>query len=280
MTDMFRENLRELFASERERKGDRVTQLSLSRAIGKDRSYISFLCSGKSEANPTLKVVAGIAEQFGIEPWELLQQRGVGSKPTERDLYGDPTHADSHKRFQRIIEEGGDRAVALQVIMGEAPAAKKSNVLPMPAKKKRRPAAQPTQNFDEPQELREAQLPYYESIPAGKPGDVTPDDYYSTIGVLRNLAKPGRYVLKVDGDSMAPKIEDGDLVLVDTKPFPRSRQIVVALLNGEGTLKQLIRKKGQIILHPLNPEHKDIEIGEQDDLQIQGVVIDIVRRSL
>ena len=54
----------------------------------------------------------------------------------------------------------------------------------------------------------------------------------------------------------------------------------MALLNGEGTLKQLIRKKGQIILHPLNPEHKDIEIGEQDDLQIQGVVIDIVRRSL
>ena len=182
-------------------------------------------------------------------------------------------------QLRSLMESGGDIRRTCQTVIdslasgfrGARPSdqKKKSNIVPMPV---------PMRNFDEPQELREAQLPYYESIPAGKPGDVTPDDYYSTIGVLRSLAKPGRYVLKVDGDSMAPKIEDGDLVLVDTNPFPRSRQIVVALLNGEGTLKQLIRKKRQIILHPLNPEHDDIPIKESDELQIQGVVIELVRR--
>jgi len=85
------------------------------------------------------------------------------------------------------------------------------------------------------------------------------------------------FALKVTGDSMIDEqIRDGDFVLVAKNNQPRRGQIVVALLeNGEATLKKFYRHKKGYCLKAANPEYKPIYT---DQLNIQGIVIGIVRR--
>ena len=89
--------------------------------------------------------------------------------------------------------------------------------------------------------------------------------------------RKGTYVLKVQGDSMIEEqIRDGDYVIVQPSKTARNGQTVVALLpNGETTLKKFYREKGRIRLQPANPDLKPIYTSK---LQIQGVVIGILRK--
>ncbi len=89
--------------------------------------------------------------------------------------------------------------------------------------------------------------------------------------------RKGTYVLKVQGDSMIEEqIRDGDYVIVQPGGTARNGQTVVALLpNGEATLKKFYREKGRIRLQPANPDLKPIYTKK---LQIQGVVIGILRK--
>ena len=89
--------------------------------------------------------------------------------------------------------------------------------------------------------------------------------------------RKGTYVLKVQGDSMIEEqIRDGDYVIVQPSKTARNGQTIVALLpNGETTLKKFYREKGRIRLQPANPDLKPIYTNK---LQIQGVVIGILRK--
>ena len=77
-------------------------------------------------------------------------------------------------------------------------------------------------------------MPFFDEfrVPAGKPDEVTSDGTVSVRKVVRHLAKGNRYVIRVRGDSMAPRILDGDLLLVDYVKEPRPGNIVVATVNG------------------------------------------------
>lgn len=139
-----------------------------------------------------------------------------------------------------------------------------------------------SRDHDAPREVLVEDVRYFESVPAGNPFAVEPDGHM-TVPVLAHLVqnKGERfYVLRIAGDSMEPKILDRDLVLVDCKRQAKNGDIVVALLGTESTVKQLIKRKGTVVLHPLNPRHRDIELGKDKPLIIQGVVTDIVRRTL
>jgi len=85
------------------------------------------------------------------------------------------------------------------------------------------------------------------------------------------------FALKVTGDSMIDEqIRDGDFVLASRNNQPRQGQIVVALLeNGEATLKKFYRHKKGYRLEAANSKYKPIYT---DQLNIQGIVIGIVRR--
>ena len=96
------------------------------------------------------------------------------------------------------------------------------------------------------------------------------------IEVLRHLAKEGCFTIRVKGNSMEPRIRDGDIILVDRNRFPASGNIVVAVFNGESMVKRLYRRKGVVKLRSDNPEHDDIEVGPEDDLRIGGEVVKIV----
>jgi repressor LexA len=90
------------------------------------------------------------------------------------------------------------------------------------------------------------------------------------------------YLLRVRGMSMKDAgILDGDLVAVHRTPEVRSRQIIVARLDDEVTVKRY-RQNGTIVsLLPENEEFEPIEIDlREQELIIEGVVVGVIRNGL
>jgi repressor LexA len=74
------------------------------------------------------------------------------------------------------------------------------------------------------------------------------------------------------------QIRDGDYVIVEDRRTADNGEMVIALLNGSDvTLKKLYREQGLIRLQPANPAMQPI-IVQPDQVQIQGVVIGVMRR--
>lgn len=117
-------------------------------------------------------------------------------------------------------------------------------------------------------------------LPAGKPYPETSDCTIIVRKVVRHLARGNRYVIRVTGDSMEPRIEDGDLILVDYSKEPHPGNIVIALINGAAVMKKYLRQKGRVILRSTNPKYSDIEIAETDQFVIAGVVLRIVEGAV
>lgn len=88
------------------------------------------------------------------------------------------------------------------------------------------------------------------------------------------------FFLKISGDSMINEgILDGDLALVHPQPIANNKDIVVAMLDGEATVKLFYRESSHIRLQPANPNMKPIIIYPEDgELIIVGKVIGIYRQ--
>jgi len=120
------------------------------------------------------------------------------------------------------------------------------------------------------------EIPLAGIIAAGKPIEALPDD--QTVAVPPTLAEVGDYARKVQGDSMIGEgVLDGDMIIVRRVDEARSREMVVAIINGEATLKRLVQQGGKVELHPANPDYPVITIGPEDDFRIQGVAIGVIR---
>jgi repressor LexA len=86
------------------------------------------------------------------------------------------------------------------------------------------------------------------------------------------------FALKVSGHSMIDAgINSGDVVIVRQQPLADHRDIVVALLNDEATVKRLHYRSGEISLLPENPQFQPIPVGPDDDLRIVGKVVAVRR---
>lgn len=111
-------------------------------------------------------------------------------------------------------------------------------------------------------------VPVLGSVPAGFPR-------YSSEVILKYLPMsasiarhPRVFALIVHGDSMHPRLSDGDYVIVYPDPSPPNRAIVVALIDGETTIKELkITSQGDravYVLVPANPDYPPHLLGERD----------------
>lgn len=118
-------------------------------------------------------------------------------------------------------------------------------------------------------------IPFYQSlVSAGFP---SPAEDYEDVElsldkyVIKNPS--ATFYVRVKGDSMKDaRIYDGDILVVDKAETPRSGDVVVALINGDFTVKRLIHKAGVYWLMPENPLYQGIEINESSDFQVWGVV--------
>ncbi len=95
--------------------------------------------------------------------------------------------------------------------------------------------------------------------------------------LVRN--KAATFMFTVRGDSMTGAgIENGDKVVVDRSLRPAHEDIVVALVNGEFTIKRLHKHRGTVELHAANPAYPTMTFSEGSELQVWGVVVGVVRR--
>jgi len=117
-----------------------------------------------------------------------------------------------------------------------------------------------------------AQLPLLGLIAAGMPIEAL--ENAEQISVPAPFVHPDNFVLKVKGDSMiGDHIEDGDYIIVRKTHQAQSGQPVVAIINGEATLKRYYPKTNRVELHPRNPDYQIITVTEADNFQINGVVL-------
>lgn len=93
-----------------------------------------------------------------------------------------------------------------------------------------------------------------------------------------NVKDPSQYFyLIVRGDSMEPRIHDGDLALVHRQPTLESGELgVIVYGEGEGTLKKYIRQGRAVVLQPFNPNYKSQVIAgeELEHLYVAGRVVE------
>lgn len=87
------------------------------------------------------------------------------------------------------------------------------------------------------------------------------------------------FFFSVEGDSMqGAEIFDGDILVVDKSIRPRHGQIVVAFVDGQRLVKRLYRRSGRVALLAENPSYMPLEIREDQELLIWGVVVGKFKR--
>ncbi len=122
------------------------------------------------------------------------------------------------------------------------------------------------------------ELPMLGTVAAGSPIEVFETDERVPVPESMVRRRGESFVLRVRGDSMIDEhIQDGDYVVVESKPEARNGETVVALVRGsEATLKKFYRKGPKVVLEPANQTLRPIEVPAQD-VQIRGVVTGLLR---
>ncbi len=116
------------------------------------------------------------------------------------------------------------------------------------------------------------------TVAAGKP--LEPIEDRKQIVLPKSLLSGGEnFALRVRGDSMIEDgIHDGDVVVVKRQSTAENGQTVVAVVNGEATVKRFYRMESGVELRPANPAAQPIVL-ESGVLEIRGVVIALIRKS-
>lgn len=122
-------------------------------------------------------------------------------------------------------------------------------------------------------------IPVVGKVAAGEPILAT-ENIEGRIDLNRSLARwKDAFLLKVKGDSMIQAgILEGDYLLVKPQPGAEEGEIVIALLNGEATVKRFEKKGERILLHSANPAYRPIEVTPRSgDFRIVGKAVAVIR---
>lgn len=96
--------------------------------------------------------------------------------------------------------------------------------------------------------------------------------------LVRNPAST--FFVRVQGDSMRDaSILSGDILVVDRSVVPTDNQIVIAMLDGDFTVKRLRRRNGHVILEAENNSFSPIEVSENQELTVWGVVTFVIHQA-
>jgi len=112
--------------------------------------------------------------------------------------------------------------------------------------------------------IRLVDLPLISSVPAGKVATLFHPDYVDDYVTVDDIKDPQAFALRVKGQSMSPRIEDGDIVIVSPQQEPRNGDICVIRVDEEDTLKKVKFEGNYIHLIPLNPEFEPVTVKRKD----------------
>ncbi|MDA9164876.1 translesion error-prone DNA polymerase V autoproteolytic subunit [Alphaproteobacteria bacterium] len=118
-------------------------------------------------------------------------------------------------------------------------------------------------------------FPLYSSkVSAGFPSPAD-DNLEKTLDLNSYLIKrpAATFFVRVNGDSMINAgINDNDILVVDRSIKPSHGKVIIAVLDGQMTVKRLHKRSGKVILMPENDLYKPIEIQSHISMEIWGVV--------
>ena len=118
-------------------------------------------------------------------------------------------------------------------------------------------------------------VPLLGRVRAGRPTEAA-EVFEGHVPAPAGRSEEGLFALRVQGRSMVGAgILPGDLVIVRRQPTADSGALVVALVDGEATVKRLRRRGGRVELHPENPEFAPIRAGRETTLL--GKVVEVRR---
>lgn len=121
---------------------------------------------------------------------------------------------------------------------------------------------------------------YGTRVSAGFPSPST-DDLECKLDLNEHLIKnpPATFFVRVSGDSMiGAGIHPDDLLVVDRSEDPKSGKIIIAVINGELTVKRLHQSRAGVQLLPENSSYLPIQITPEMDFHIWGVVTYVIHK--
>lgn len=110
-------------------------------------------------------------------------------------------------------------------------------------------------------------IPVLGSVPCGIPADAVEFwDSEDWEEISEKMSRQGTFfALKVKGDSMSPRIQKGDVLIVQQTPDAESGDIVIAKVNGEeACCKKLIKHQDGIVLQSFNPNYEPMYFSNKD----------------
>ena len=91
--------------------------------------------------------------------------------------------------------------------------------------------------------------------------------------------KEATFYARVCGDSMSGAgIDDGDLLVIDKSLSPESGKIAVCYVDGDFTVKRIVKENGKFYLKAENKKYKPIELRQENKLIIWGVVEYVIKK--
>jgi DNA polymerase V len=123
---------------------------------------------------------------------------------------------------------------------------------------------------------------FTESVPAGFPSPA--EDYMDTSLNLQDhlIQNPSAtFCVRAVGESMKNAgIQSGDMMLVDRSLEPQHNSIILAVIDGEFTVKRISVTKQGISLMPENDDFPPIPITEEMDFQVWGIVTFVIHKAI
>ena len=122
---------------------------------------------------------------------------------------------------------------------------------------------------------------YGDAVPAGFPSPA--DDYLDMDLNLHDYLvqhPSATFCVKAIGDSMIDAgIQSSDVMVVDRALTPKNNDIVLAVVNGEFTVKRIKKNDEERYLMPANENYRPMKIREDMDFQVWGVVTFIIHKA-
>ncbi|HOX29777.1 MAG TPA: transcriptional repressor LexA [Candidatus Paceibacterota bacterium] len=132
-------------------------------------------------------------------------------------------------------------------------------------------------DINEPEAM--VRVPLLGTIAAGEPIEAVQQKEFIAVPKTKLPVNGEIYALRVIGNSMIDEnINEGDVVLIKHQSTADNGQKIVALIdNHEATLKKFYKSRGLVRLEPANKNYKPIIIQKDQELSIQGIVLDVIK---
>jgi repressor LexA len=189
----------------------------------------------------------------------VRRQKEVGAPPTVREIADELgcSSLNGIRQHLRLIEQKGyikvvpGRARGIEVVVG----------------------------FEQDQSDNEVQVPLIGSVAAGKPITAV-ENIDGYVSLDRTIFKgKGLFTLRIRGDSMKNiGVLNGDIVIVRQQADAHNNDVVVAIIEGDATLKRYIRRADHIILRAENPNYEDIIVKSDKEVWIVGKMVGVMRK--